>query len=171
MKKFYKDKIMIEYIKQLPDGLSLSYLIFKLLDNVSEENQNTGLWYLINDGEFFNRDSTESPDGKIVSYIGFRNDMAVQKLFPHICITSKFSKKRNHLIYFNGNDLIISDRDSIENFYKEIEDSFKEQDLTKLILTIGKDPFKMNEWLTVLLKEEHHKFKENIFTLKLRDIK
>lgn len=162
---------MLEYLKKLPDGVSLSYVVLKLLDGISKDRHHTGLWFYIDDNEFFNRDPMEDRTIELTSYIGFRKDKKSQRIAPHIAIPSKFSKKRKVDFGNFKEDLFITDRDLIEGFYKEVEDSFKEQDLTKLILTIGKDPFKMNEWLTVLFKEEHHKFKENIFTLKLRDIK
>ena len=162
---------MLEYLKKLPDGISLSYVVLKLLDGISKDRHHTGLWFYIDDNEFFNRDPMEDRTNELTSYIGFRKDKNLRKMDPHIAIPSKFTKKRKIDFGPSRIDLYISDRDIIEDFYKEVEDSIKEQDLTKLILTLGKDPFKVNEWLMNVLKEEHYKFKENIFTLKLRNIK
>ena len=153
---------MIEYLKTLPDGLSLSYMIFKLLDKVSLKDNHTGLWYYFNTNEISNRNPiSDQINIGTSSYIEFRKDKDVRRMDPRIVIPSKFSQ--NYSVSVPKIDFQITDRKNIQDFYKEVEDSFKEQDSSKLILTIGKDPFKINDWLKNVLQEDFSKFKETLF--------
>lgn len=153
---------MIEYLKTLPDGISLSYMIFKLLDNVSLKDNHTGLWYYFNTNEITQRmPITDQINVGTSSFIGFRKDKDIKRMDPHIVIPSKFSQNYSEPI--SEIDLQITDRKIIEDFYEEVEESFKEQDSSKLILTIGKDPFKINDWLMNVLQEGFSKFKETLF--------
>lgn len=153
---------MIEYLKTLPDGISLSYLIFKLLDSKSIEDNHTGLWYYFNTNEIANRKPIlDQINIGTSSFIGFRKDKDMRRMDPHIVIPSKFS--RNYSVSVSKMDLQITDRKIIEDLYEEVEESFKEQDSSKLILTIGKDLFKINDWLMSVLQEDFSKFKETLF--------
>ena len=153
---------MINFLKSLPDGISLSYMIFKLLDKNSVENHHYGYNFFTSTKELLIKDQHANFRPPTINYISFTREKGAWDA-RHIVIQNKLNTQQVALIIDERN-FGIQERELIDEFYTQIEDSFKENDTTKLILTMGKDPFKVSEWLLKTINEENYNsLKEVLF--------
>ena len=173
---------MINFLKSLPDGISLSYMIFKLLDKNSAENHHYGYMMF----KFFDRFFEKSKDTKRVIYLSsnFCISLLQEKYINNEDIiivnfqNSSFDKDDNVTVLskmfvfpfkecrtildpvieeYKTTVILLEDRSLIDDFYSNVESSFKENDITKLILELGRDPFNFgNMILPQYYSEELH---------------
>lgn len=135
---------MIEFLKELPLGISVPYLMFKFTDNIrkyiSAKNLDSFLFRLGTNITFLVYKHKNHPNDITMSFYG--NIESIKVPSNIICIPHKESKEiPPDFLEPIPLVLVVNDRKIIDDFYENVEEEYKNGDLTKLILNLGKDPF------------------------------
>lgn len=136
---------MIEFLKGLPLGISVPYLMFKFSDNIRKylliKRLNIFPFRIRDDTDLMIHQNDFLPDAISISFC----ERSKNPILPPNAICNPY--KESKTIYPNLLEpiplaLIVNDRKIIDSFYEHVEEEYKNGDQTKLILTLGKDPFK-----------------------------
>ena len=154
---------MIEYLKKLPDGISLPYMILKMLDKNDTVGYHSRIKYISESQELTieNQFDKVFESEKIVNLFQIYNrELSNRSLkFRMICISvSPKQKSSGGATPFIGGQpswsLDLLERYRIEEFYNDLKNSCLEDDTTMFILEHGRDPFNIMEFLRNNSNEE-----------------
>ena len=136
---------MIEFLKKLPLGISVPYLMFKFSDNIKEyllhKKEDAFSFKIQDEIDIVVYKNEYLPDSINISFCEKSRNIAIPSNIS--CIPIKESTNISPtLLETLSFTLVVNDRKIIDTFYENVEEEFKNGDCTKLILAIGKDPFK-----------------------------
>ena len=147
--------VMLDFLKSLPDDISIPYLSFKLIDKFFQTSRvlfptkkcidheirilfsrrlYTVKTVLLNDG---------FQSEKVVGYLfeSSKNDKSTEKIIKIPLLET------NCILSCDGNATFgIQERSIVDDFYQEIESFYKMKDPVSLVLSIGRDPLKFSEY-------------------------